>query len=44
MGKFIPNINNEHAQALLPLGQLLHSIHMEKSYFSKAGYPVLYNR
>ena len=24
-------------------GQLLSSVHMEKSYLSKAGYPVLYN-
>ena len=24
-------------------GQLLRSVHMEKSYLSKAGYPVLYN-
>ena len=24
-------------------GQLLGSIHMEKSYLGKAGYPVLYN-
>ena len=24
-------------------GQLLHSVHMEKSYLGKAGYPVLYN-
>ena len=24
--------------------QLLHSVHMEKSYLGKAGYPVLYNR
>ena len=23
--------------------QLLRSVHMEKSYFGKAGYPVLYN-
>ena len=27
----------------LALGQFLHSVHMEKSYFGKAGYPVLYN-
>ena len=24
-------------------GQLLHSVHMEKSHLGKAGYPVLYN-
>ena len=24
-------------------GQLLRSVHMEKSYLGKAGYPVLYN-
>ena len=24
-------------------GQLLHSLHMEKSYLGTAGYPVLYN-
>ena len=24
-------------------GQLLLSVHMEKSYLGKAGYPVLYN-
>ena len=27
----------------LALGQLLRSVHMEKSYHGKAGYPVLYN-
>ena len=27
----------------LPLGQLLRSVHMEKGYLGKAGYPVLYN-
>ena len=26
----------------LPQGQLLSSVHMEKSYHGKAGYPVLY--
>ena len=39
VGKFIPNINND---TLAP-GQLLRSVHMEKSYLGKAGYPVLYN-
>ena len=24
-------------------GQLFHSVHMEKSYLGKAGYPLLYN-
>ena len=24
-------------------GQLLHFVHMEKSYLGKAGYPVLYS-
>ena len=43
IGKFIPNINNEHAQDYCCPGQLLRSVHMEKSYLSKAGYPVLYN-
>ena len=38
IGKFIPNINNEHAP-----GATLRSVHMEKSYLGKAGYPVLYN-
>ena len=28
----------------LALGQLLRSVHMEKSYHGKAGYPVLANR
>ena len=27
----------------LALGQLLRSVHMEKSYLGKADYPVLYN-
>ena len=27
----------------LVLGQLLHSVYMEKSYLGKAGYPALYN-
>ena len=31
-----------HKTTLAP-GQLLRSVHMEKSYLSKAGYPVLYN-
>ena len=37
------NINNEHAQDYSCPGQLLRSVHMEKSYLSKAGYLVLYN-
>ena len=28
----------------LARGQPLRSVHMEKSYLGKAGYPVLYNR
>ena len=28
---------------ILALGQLLHSVHMEKSYLGKLDYPVLYN-
>ena len=39
--KFIPNINNEHAQDYSCPGQLLRSVHMKKSYLGKAGYPVL---
>ena len=27
----------------LPRGNFLRSVHMEKSYLGKAGYPVLYN-
>ena len=42
-GRFITNINNEHAQDYSCPGQLLRSVHMEKSYHGKAGYPVLYN-
>ena len=30
-------------KATLALGQLLRSVHMEKSYLGKAGYLVLYN-
>ena len=30
-------------KTLLAQGQLLRSVHMEKSYFGKAGYPVLDN-
>ena len=41
--KFILNINNEHAQDYSCPGQLLRSVHMEKSYLGKADYPVLYN-
>ena len=41
--KFILNINNEHAQDYSCPGQLLRSVHMEKSYLGKAGYLVLYN-
>ena len=41
--KFIPNSNNEHAEDSLAPGQFLRSVHMEKSYLGKAGYPVLYN-
>ena len=26
-----------------PPGQLLRTVHMEKSYLGKSGYPVLYN-
>ena len=42
--KFTPDINNEHMRktTLVP-GQLLHSVHMEKSYLDKASYLVLYN-
>ena len=44
MGKFILNINNEHApKTILAPGQLFRSVHMEKSYLGKAGYQVLYN-
>ena len=31
------------ARLRLASGQLLRSVHMEKSYLCKAGYPVLYN-
>ena len=30
-------------KTILAPGQLLGSVHMEKSYLGKAGYPVLYN-
>ena len=30
-------------KAALAPGQLLRSVHMEKGYLGKAGYPVLYN-
>ena len=43
IGKFILNINNEYAQDYSCPGQLLRSVHMEKNYLGKAGYPVLYN-
>ena len=43
IGNFIQNINNEHAHITLAPGQLLHSVHMEKSYLGKAGYLVLCN-
>ena len=39
----MPNINNEHAHDYSCPGKLLRSVHMEKSYLDKAGYPVLYN-
>ena len=35
-------IMSMHKITLAP-GPLLHSVHMEKSYPCKAGYPVLYN-
>ena len=30
-------------ETTLSTGQLLSSVHMEKGYLGKAGYPVLYN-
>ena len=43
-GKFIPKINNEHAQDYsCPGATFAFCRHLEKSYLGKAGYPVLYN-
>ena len=43
IGKFILNINNEREQDYSCPGQLLRSVHMEKSYLGKADYLMLYN-
>ena len=43
IGKFIPTLIMSMRKTALAPGQLLRSVHMEKCYLSKAGYPVLYN-
>ena len=43
IGKFIPNINNEHAQDCSCPGKTFAFCSHGKSYLGKASYPVLYN-
>ena len=42
-GKIFQTLIMSMRKTTLALGQLFYSVHMEKSYLDKAGYPVLYN-